>query len=249
MEIIDFLKKYGAVLIGFISFFRLGFGLILSDNLDKVFMRKEKQVITSIIKGSFLAIILEVFYFIITFQSPLPCCVIDSWLYILTILFVPMLFVLLIYLFIALFGKLRKLLNRDKVSRIFKIIWFIYYLYFIFFGIVLESKRISSKKSFSIEERGILSIAVTIFVSVFILLSIAALHTIYVSETVVWFFNKKYGKLYLMHAFDKNTILCRAEKKNDITEYVLIPKSEFLGEKIYYERVFSCEGDDNEKIV
>lgn len=122
---IAFLRKYGAVLIGFISFFRLGFGLIISDNLDKVFMRKEKQVITSIVKGAFLMIILEAFYFIVAFQLPLSCRVLDLWWDILTIFFVPMLFVLLIYIFIPMFGKLRKLLKRDKVFRIFKIIWFI----------------------------------------------------------------------------------------------------------------------------
>lgn len=122
-------------------------------------------------------------------------------------------------------------------------------MYFIVLGIALESICISMKKSFNIDERVILSIVVTIFVSVFIFFSMAALNRIYMSESVVWFFSKKYGKLYLMHAFDKNTILCRAEKKNNITEYVLIPKTEFLGEKIYHEKVFSCESDNNEKNV
>ena len=157
------------------------------------------------------------------------------------------------YLISGVSSRLKKWMQKKKASQVISWICFICYLGIAFSFLTLEILVLVSVTESEGAIKGVfwLSMSIAILVTLSLCIMMEWLQTI--SSTRVFINHEKYGKLYLLYAFDKKIILCKLEDEDGKQRFGLILKTTIEESIIYVEHgngltVTNKDGDDQESV-
>lgn len=243
-KILDMLNECKPIFVFIVPVFVCAVKCLLSNAIDKVFYSKEKQLMTSIVKVIFYFFYFWFAYFaigIIILQlpvsEPLPIDIISAVCCL--IFLIAEMIVVMGYFVCAGSLRAKKWMQKRKISNYIKWICIICYLCIACSFFVLEYVGLGAvPRGVSLQREVIegiiwISLGLAALLTFCLYISIDWLNTI--SPTKVYVIDEQHRKLYLIYAFDKDTIMCKLEEKAGVQRYVPMPKENIKKSILYVE--------------
>ncbi len=224
--LIGILGSLGTILVTLGKFF---YKCVTIENIDKVFLSKEKQWSISLGRGMIGILGYSIAFFAISFCVPseklAPRPLIYSG-------FAAMIIVLIIIIYsdIAQNNERVKKLLKKKMYAI--PIFVVYYLLLLFCEIIIEHVVYVMYPDIHFLGRIVFSIILSVCFFEFYVNFLLNIEKI-MSRTIVCIEHEQYGTLILLYAVDKNTLLCKVDGKKET--YVRVLKDDLTNTKIYVE--------------
>jgi len=214
-----------AIIVTLVKFLYKLYKCVTIENIDKVFLSKEKQWFIALGQRMLGILWYSIAFFAISFCIPNEKIPLRREIYAgFVLMFVAV--VIKVYVIIAQTNK--KVQSTLKKQGWVIAIFLVYYVALLISGMIIERIIYIMYPDIRFLGRIVLSIIFSACCFEF-LLSIEEI----MLSTKVWIKHEQYGKLVLLYAVDKNTILCTVDGEKEI--YVRVLKEELTNVKIHIE--------------